>query len=60
MADENTLGGEGDNQQTPTVATEPKSPSESDIKKAEEFKETANGFFKSNTLYKLLLNTGNT
>ncbi|XP_060555643.1 serine/threonine-protein phosphatase 5-like [Ruditapes philippinarum] len=46
MADENTLGGEGDNNSASNEATEQRLPSEEDIKKAEEFKETANGFFK--------------
>ena len=46
---ENTLGGEGDQQEF-TIATDQTSPSEEDVQKAELFKETANDFFKSNLL----------
>lgn len=45
MADENTPE---ENQSNSSVATASESPSEDDIKRAEEFKEKANEFFKSN------------
>lgn len=51
MADENTLGGETNNNSASDIATEQRSPTEEDVKKAEEFKETANGFFKSNKVF---------
>lgn len=47
MADENTPGGEGENDSSSCVTVEQKPVTDEDVKKAEEFKETANGFFKS-------------
>lgn len=44
MADQNTPG---DNNSNSSVATEASAPSEEDVKRAEEFKEKANDFFKS-------------
>ena len=48
MSDTSTENGKGDSVSTDSVATEEKSVSEEDEKKAEEYKETANEFFKSN------------